>query len=138
MSIHYSHCSPSLQKLVNKFYKRFKTNVSCNLNDSVFCALDSAGEVIGAVIIRTIDTRSEYLLRSLYISPEHRGNKIASNLCKFALKLHYGACFTLCEDHLVNFYQGLGFNLSNEIIDSKSINKQIKKGLSLLLRPSLI
>lgn len=135
MSIQYTLCSPSQQKLANKFYKKFKTNVSCNLNDKVYCALTSEGEVVGAVMIRAIETRPEYLLRSLYVNPEHRGQGIASSLCKLALKSHNSACFTLCEPSLLNFYQVLGFNVSNERVDSVAINKQIKKGLSLLLRP---
>lgn len=135
MAIEFTSCSPTLQKQVNKFYKKFKTNVSCHLNDSVFCCLNSEKEVIAAVFIRTIDSTDEFLLRSLYVDPCYRSRGIAKGLCKLALLQHPYSCFTLCEQGLVGFYESIGFRHSDEKFDSANINKQIQKGLSLLLRP---
>lgn len=135
MTIRYSNCSPSQQRLVNKFYKQHKTNVSCNLKDEVFCAVDKDDTVIAALMIRPIATTSDHLLRSLYVAPEHRGKGIAKALCRLAIKTHKKACYTLCEEPLVNFYLTLGFTASEQALDSQTINKQIKKGLRLLRRP---
>lgn len=134
-NITFTACSPALQKQANKFYKKFKTNVSCNRNDSVFCALNSEKEVIAVTFIRQIETTNEFLLRSLYVDPKYRSLGIARELCKMALLQHKSSCFTLCEPELMDFYGSLGFTPSEAEFDSANINKQIKKGLRLLRRP---
>lgn len=135
MTLQYTHCDPSQQKLANKFYKKFKTNVSCNLADQVFVALTEDGEVIAALFFRSIDNGPEYLLRSLFVAPEYRGEGVAKTLCRLALQTHKQACFTLCEQELIRFYQALGFAHSTRVFPSPGIEKQIKKGLRLMRRP---
>lgn len=134
MPIELSPCGHELQKLTNKFYKHFKTNVSCHRHDQTFCALNDEREIVAAVMFRVIATTNEYLLRSLFTAPNYRHQGIAKGLCRLALDTHNARCFTLCEPSLVVFYQSLGFVISTVQFDSPSINKQIQKGLLLLER----
>lgn len=134
MTIQYFKASTAQQRLVNKFFKRNKTNVSCHQQDLVFFASDSNQEIVGAVLIRAV-TAEINLFRSLYVTPEQRGKGIASGLCHFAFEQYASTCFTLCKSELVEFYQRLGFVLSDDIPSAKVIKGQIKKGLLLLRRP---
>lgn len=134
MPITYNQCTTAEYRLVNKFFKRFKTNVSCHHQDKVFFATDHDGDIIAAVLFRLI-TPEVTLFRSLYVAPDARGNGVATALCQFALNAYQGSCFTLCKTELTGFYQQLGFTLSTEDLALPFIDQQIKKGLLLLRRP---
>lgn len=133
MSIHYIKASTSQQRRVNKFFKRNKTNVSCDQQDLVFFASNSNLEVVAAVLIRKVSAEVN-LFRSLYVAPEQRGKGVAKKLCQFAFTQYQHTCFTLCKNELIGFYQSLGFVLSDQRLNIPSIDRQIKKGLQLLIR----
>ncbi len=134
MPIKYYQCSTAQQKQANKFFKRYKTNVSCNHHDLVFCASNTDGDIVAAVLIRTMQPEVT-LFRSLYVAPNARGNGIATALCQFALTKYQSTCFTLCKTELADFYQNLGFVLATEDLALPMVEKQIKKGLLLMRRP---
>jgi len=136
MTTTYAICSLRQQKQVNKFYKRHKANVSCNQQDKVFCALNDQQEITGAVLIRKVTESDVFLLRSLYVTLDYRNQGIARRLCELALHNHEQKCITLCESNLLPFYQSLGFIPSDMNIDSVAVQRQIKKGLILLIRLS--
>ena len=73
------------QKQVNHFYKTHNQNVSCHKRDIIFTVQDpkaqqSKSQIIAAVFIRHLTTEQDELnlLRSLFVAPEYRNNKVAS------------------------------------------------------------
>ena len=123
------------QKAVNQFFKRYKTNVSCHSRDLVFYAENGFHGIVAAVLLRLIPNTDKYLLRSLYVAPEYRSKGIARALCEFVLLNHGESCWTLCKPELADFYQSLGFIVTTQAPVSTAVEKQIKKGLILMIRP---
>ena len=120
------------QRVVNKFYKRHKTNASCHRLDRVYCIKNQSDNVVAAAFFRTIPDTQLALFRSLYVEPEYRGQGLARQLSQFALAQNQTLCYTLCEPHLLDFYLSLGFAKAKISFPCSHIEKQIKKGLLLL------
>ena len=147
------------QRVVNRFYKGHKQNVSCNSKDKVFVAatspettntanvtqLETTNGIIAALIIRPTETPSSsgaLLLRSLFVAPEFRHSGIGSKLTKLATRTITNDIYCLCEPELIPFYKSLGFSLqasqatkTSALIANTTIDTQIKKGLCLMHSP---
>lgn len=124
---------------VNHFYKRQKQNVNCHNLDAVYIAVNEMnGEIIAAAFIRFLESeeQSVSLLRSVYVNQEYRQLGVGQNLCRFALSDYVDTVYTLCEPQLINFYRGLGFEPTERTPTHQQIDNAIKKGLTLLVRPS--
>lgn len=134
-------CPPNRQRELNKFYKKHKQNVSCNLSDKVYISTSECNEIVAAVIVRSLPNTQKHLLRSLFVSSEYRNKGIASSLCRFAISNQVEAVFTLFEPELLALYTNLGFQRVNAVDwqaleNEPQIQKQIKKGLLLMSKPS--
>lgn len=127
---------PAAQREINKFYRRHKLNVSVNRLDQVHCCYYK-DEIVGVGFIRTLKYCNQPLsiLRSVYVAPAHREKGIARDICSFLLSTKSDT-YTLCDSHLVTFYRSLGMEESGNKELPEVMLKQIKKGLTLLVKPS--
>lgn len=134
-------CPVNRQRELNKFYKKHKQNVSCNLSDLIYIATSEQNEIIAAVIVRILPNTHKHLLRSLFVSSQYRNKGIASNLCQLAIHSQVDEIYTMFEPSLLPFYKNLGFQKVTgknweELQTERQIEKQIKKGLLLMSKPS--
>lgn len=138
------------QRLINKFYKQHKQNVSCNAQDTIAFASfknndTDAGtpNIIAAGLIRVISQNDThlYILRSVFVAPENRKQGIARSVCQTLLSHVNESIYCFCETSLEHFYEKLGMvKLSElpEFMQGSFLEKEYKKGLSLMLRPCKI
>lgn len=131
-------CPSNKQRELNKFYKKHRQNVSCNRQDQVYITTTEQNEIIAGVIIRYLPKSQIWLLRSLFVAPEYRNKGVAKQLCQLATDNQEMTIFTLFEPRLINFYTSIGFTAVNELCCTEpQIEKQIKKGLLLMSKPSI-
>lgn len=131
-------CPTNRHRELNKFYKKYKQNVSCHQLDQVYIVTTEGDEIIAGVIIRVLPNTQMKLLRSLFVAPEYRNKGIAKKLCTLATFNQKEEVFALLEPHLLDFYIDLGFHVIKEFnLFEPQIEKQIKKGLLLMSKPSI-
>jgi GNAT superfamily N-acetyltransferase len=131
------------QKQVNHFYKTHNQNVSCHKRDIIFTVQDpkaqqSKSQIIAAVFIRHLTTEQDELnlLRSLFVAPEYRNNKVASQLLNYVMQNTTSRLTTICEPNLVPLYLSAGFNICEHPNQSKYLAKFIQQGKVVLTRES--
>lgn len=140
------------QRVLNKFYKLHKQNISVNDCDIVYGAYaESNNAVIGGVIIRNYsfdryNTNSPisdlatptgdatWLLRSLYVTPRMRNAGVADMLMHEILMSHHAKVHLLCEPTLTSFYEKHNFNVTSAL--PPALKKEHKKSLIAMIRLS--
>ena len=131
------------QTNINQFYRAHKYIVSCSRRDEIWVARVSTTIVACGFIRPYVDScksQSYRLLRSVLVSPEYRSQGVASKLLSTIFINDHPETYTLCVSELIPLYRKFGFevvtgNIENEALP-KAWQKEIKKGLNLLLRPS--
>lgn len=131
------------QKKVNHFYKTHNQNVSCHKQDIIFTVQEqytqeSKSQIIAAVFIRKLmaEQNEIYLLRSLFVAPEYRKNKVASQLLNYVLLNTKADLTTVCDPALVSMYLSIGFSIceDKDLSQSKYLAKFIQQGKVVLTR----
>lgn len=129
------------QKQVNHFYKTHNQNVSCHKQDIIFTVQELhtqelEPQIIAVVFIRKLITEQGelHLLRSLFVTPEHRKNKVASQLLNYVLLNNETDLTTVCAPFLVPMYLSIGFTNSEDFPKSKYLVKFTQQGKVVLTR----
>ena len=127
---------------LNRFYKEGKDKARAKPNDYMFAAINEDGKTCSA--LRLLPYSHFIFLRSVFTLPEHRGQNIASQLIKHALKesaIHFPGMpiYTLPTPPAKSLYLRLGFTIvstkdtPNELIASYRRLKQDSKNSSIMV-----
>ena len=127
------------QRDINQFYRLHRLNVNCHRGDEIVVVGDGT-DIIGCGFNRVYKSlnndRQDWLMRSLFINQAYRNQGLGTELVRALSAHHQGPLFTLCQIPLVPFYQQAGFEQCKPHGNLPIVwQKDIKKGLSLLLRP---
>lgn len=135
------HWQQPKQKQVNHFYKTHNQNVSCHKLDNIFTVQDNKktselSPIVAAVFIRnlTTDKGELHLLRSLFVAPQYRNNKLASQLLRYVLQNTTTNLTTICEPALLPLYLSVGFNICEAPEQSQYLTKFIQQGKVVLTK----
>ena len=139
--LHIERWQQPQQKQVNHFYKTHNQNVSCHRQDIMFTVQEPhtqevQSQIIAAVFIRKLMTEKGelYLLRSLFVAPEHRKKKVASQLLNYVLLNNENDLTTICDPLLVPMYLSIGFTSCENFPKSKYLVKFTQQGKVVLTR----
>lgn len=125
---------------VNKFYKKHKTNVSCQQTDKV-SFIEINNEIVAAGLIRTYNknSRSFLLLRSLFVCPNHRMNGLGKSTTNDLINDSTKPIWLTCEKSVVKLYGSLGFMITSTIPAElpNSSKQHLTKGHILMTYKSL-
>ena len=127
------------QRQINHFYRNQGRSVSCNNND-IIATITFNGCYIGAGFIRQSKSKTgdNYfaLLRSILIAEPYRHQGAGSQIVNLLLDNCNNDVFTICETNLKKYYEKFGFRqIELPKTSPKSWEKEIKKGLILMIRP---
>ena len=126
----------SNQRLINKFYKLHKQNVSASASDKIFVAYsEQSDQVIGVALLRNYGKENSptWLLRSVFVTPRMRKQGVAAGILEEITDCINDTIYTLCEPHLIPMYRQSGFEISQDYpAELSSLTSQ--KSLTLLVR----
>mgnify|MGYP001222349923 CR=1 FL=1 len=92
---------------LNQFYKQNRDKARAKPQDIMCAAINDDGKVCAVLRLLSYDTF--LFLRSVLTANEYRGQGIASELTRYALKQHACITYTLPTPLAVSLYQRLGF-----------------------------
>jgi len=103
---------PDIQRaLVEKFYRAHRSPMRTKGNGQIWIAKDR--EIVGAMSLRTVE--DGHWLTGLFVAPEKRAQGIARDLIEAAMASVEGPVWLFCEPELTQFYQRLGFVVSEDL-----------------------
>lgn len=124
------------QRLINKFYKLHKQNVSASAVDRIFVAYsEQSDQIIGVALLRNYGTGSAptWLLRSVFVTQRMRKQGVAAAILEEITDCINDTIYTLCEPHLVPMYKRSGFDISKDC-PAELTKLTSQKSLTLLVR----
>lgn len=111
----------SYQQL-NLFYKQNRDKARAKPQDFMYAAINNDGQV--CAVLRLVDYGDFLFLRSVLTAKDYRGQGIASELTRYALKQHTSIIYTLPTPLAISLYQRLDFKTvpKQEIPEQLSAN----------------
>ena len=112
--------SPLQLPLVNRFFKANGHKGKARSNERVM-VLKEDGGIVAA--LRACPTSQGYLLRSVWVDTQRRGEGVGSQLLNWALPVLNSDCWCYLYNHLMGFYEKSGF----VVVEPEQVPEDIAK-----------